>query len=177
MSDRHRSLQIALQLERERFLWRAAALTTVQPHPVDAQPASPAHRIAAGIEGRWFLGFPNEAPTSQHLASVLAGGVALATNAPTFEEAELGGRASSMEGHGAWAALGSNRYAFTLVSLYVDGGEENLVSLTVEGVVALAGVRDRVSGTDNLTVTTPDGMPVFSEVDQPITGTRIRPPA
>ena len=143
---------------------------------VGAQPMPRAQGVAPTIEGSWSIGFPNEEPTSRQLASFLPGGVVLSTNAPTFEEEELGGRVYSTEGHGAWAPLGSGRYAFTIVFLYFNGDEENVVSVTIEGVVTLDASGDSFRGTYSFAATSADGTPVFSVEAEPLTGTRIRPP-
>ncbi len=143
---------------------------------VDAQSAPQAQRITPTIEGSWSIGFPNEDPTSRQLASFLPGGVALSTNAPTFEEEELGGRVYATAGHGAWAALGGGRYAFTIVFLYFSGDEENVVSVTIEGVVTLDASGDSFRGTYTFAVASADGTPIFSAEAEPLTGTRIRPP-
>lgn len=136
-----------------------------------AQPAEP-----PAITGSWTLGFPNDDPTSRHLASFLPGGVVLMTNAPVFAEAAVAGdQIYSTAGHGAWIRLDDGRYAFTVVFLYFDAAEENWGTLTVHGLVMLDSSGDSFTGTFTATATDAAGGPLFAGEDEPLTGARIRP--
>ncbi len=154
----------------------AAALVALHPTSIAAQPAPPAQRIALGLEGSWIVDLSTEGEIDLNLISILPGGVALATNAPSFVDEQTGERVYSTAGHGAWAPLGGNRYGFTVVFLYFSGAEENLFTLTVEGAVTLDTSGNRFSGTYGVAGSTAAGMPIFAEEGLPITGTRIRPP-
>ncbi len=144
-----------------------------------AQPAPQAQRPAAGtasIEGSWSLSFPNEEATTRQLAAFLPGGVVIATNAPSFsEETAAGGRVHSAEGLGAWERLADGRYAFTVVFLYFDAEENNWGALTIDGVVTLDADGDQFSGTFSVGVTDALGTELFTDEEDHLTGSRIRP--
>ncbi len=155
----------------------AIALGAAHVSSVTAQPAATAQRPAVSIEGSWSLAFPNEEPTSRQLAAFLPGGVVVATNAPSFSEATAArGRVHSTDGLGSWERLGDGRYAFTVVFLYFDAEENNWGALSIDGVVALDASGEQFRGTFGVTVTDTADLPLFTSQNEPLTGTRIRPP-
>jgi hypothetical protein len=141
------------------------------PHSVAAQEGE-----APTIVGSWSLGFPNDDPSSRHLASFLPDGVVLMTNAPVFtEESVARDQIYSTAGHGAWIRQDDGSYAFTVLFLYFDAAEENWGTLTVDGVVTLDPSGDSFTGTFLAAATDEDGGPLLTTEEEPLSGARIIP--